>query len=188
MLLQSRGIGMLASKFSLCAKNQETSAKPRLEHTFFFSEEVTMKTVLKFLLLVVLLNLVRYLFGYYLESWFVLPGMFDVMGKFPESFNTAFSNTDFAISLFYNFMLWLAAAWIFHLAHPNVKGGFILKSLKIYGISCLFFLSLSAVYMNHYVEAVQPFYLYSMLDAILLFPIVAIANGFIYPRLFKNAV
>ncbi|MCI0694063.1 hypothetical protein L0337_18900 [candidate division KSB1 bacterium] len=30
------------------------------------------------------------------------------------------------------------------------------------------------------------FYLYSMLDAAILFPIVAVANGLIYPRLLKT--
>lgn len=145
-----------------------------------------MKTLLKFLLLVILLNVVRYVFAYPLEGRFVIPGMFGVMEKFPESFNNDFTGTDFAISLFYNFMLWLVAAWIFHLAHPNVNGGFIAKSLKLYGLSCLFFLSLSAVYMNHFNDAVKPFYLYGMLDALILFPIVAVANGLIYPRLFNG--
>ncbi|NUO81989.1 hypothetical protein HUU05_18095 [candidate division KSB1 bacterium] len=111
--------------------------------------------------------------------------LMEINPRFPESFNNNFSSTDFAISFFYNFMLWLATAWIFHLAHPNVKGGFILKSLKVYGLTCLFFLSLTAVYMNHFNDAVQPFYLYSMLDALILFPLVAVANGLIYPKLFK---
>lgn len=144
-----------------------------------------MKIFLKFLLLVLLLNVVRYVLAFHLEGLLVMPGMFGVMGRFPESFNNNFSSTDFAISFFYNFMLWLATAWIFHLAHPNVKGGFILKSLKVYGLTCLFFLSLTAVYMNHFNDAVQPFYLYSMLDALILFPLVAVANGLIYPKLFK---
>ncbi len=145
-----------------------------------------MKTFFKLLLLVVLLNVARYVLGFYLESWFVFPGMFGVMEKFPESFNTSFSRADFAISLFYNFMLWFCAALIFHFAHPQVQGGFIVRSLKLYGLAGLFFCSLSAIYMNHYVAAMQPFYLYSMLDAVLLFPLVGLVNGLIYPRLFKS--
>lgn len=144
-----------------------------------------MKTFLKLLLLVMLLNVARYLLGFYLKSWWVLPGMFGVMEKFPESFNTNFNSVDFAISLFYNFMLWFTTAWLFHLAHPRLRGGFIVKSLKLYGIAGLFFCSLSAVYMNHYVAAMRPFYLFSMLDALLLFPLVALVNGFLYPRLFR---
>ena len=144
-----------------------------------------MKTFLKLLLLVVLLNVARYLLGFYLEGWLILPGMFDVMEKFPASFNKNFNSVDFAISLFYNFMLWFTTAWLFHLAHPRLQGGFIVKSLKLYGIVGLFFCSLSAVYMNHYVAAMRPFYLYSMLAALLLFPLVALVNGVLYPRLFQ---
>ena len=144
-----------------------------------------MKTTVKFLLLVVALNLARYLLGWLPEGRWVIPGMFGVMERFPQSFNVDFNQKDFAVSLFYNFMLWFSAAWIFHLAHANVRGNFIIKSLKVYGISCLFFVSLTAVYMNHFVDPVKPFYLYSMLDAMILFPIVAFANGLLYPRLFK---
>ena len=143
-----------------------------------------MKTLSKFLLLVVLLNLARYLLGWLPEGWWVLPGMFGVMEKFPESFNLAFSRKDFIVALFYNFMLWLSAAWIFHLAHVRVRGNFIVKSLKIYAVSCLFFLSLTAVYMNHFVAAARLFYWYSMLDAIILFTLVALVNGLLYPKLF----
>lgn len=145
-----------------------------------------MKTIFKFLSLVVLLNLARYLLGWLPENWWVMPGMFGVMEKFPESFKVNFEGKDFAVSLFYNFMLWLSAAWIFHLAHAHVRGNFIVKSLKVFGITCLFFISLTAVYMNHFVAAVKPFYGYSMLDAIILFLIVAVANGLLYPRLFKT--
>lgn len=147
-----------------------------------------MKTTARFLLLVVVLNLARYLLGWFPESWWVVPGMFGVMAKFPGSFNVNFDSKDFAVSLFYNFMLWFSAAWIFHVAHANVRGNFLIKSLKIYGISCLFFVSLTAVYMNHFVDSIKPFYLCSMLDAVILFPIVALANGLLYPKLFKTVI
>jgi hypothetical protein len=147
-----------------------------------------MKPILKFLLLVVLLNLARYLLGWLPESWWVIPGMFGVMEKFPESFNVNFNTEDFTFSVLYNFMLWLSAAWIFHVAHAGVHGNFLMKSLKIYGISCLFFVSLAAVFMNHFVDSIKPFYLYSILDAVILFPIVALANGLLYPKLFKAEI
>ncbi|MGH7490759.1 MAG: hypothetical protein ACREOO_00040 [bacterium] len=89
-----------------------------------------MRTVAKFLLLVAALNLARYLLGWLPEGRWVIPGMFSVMERFPESFNANFSQKDFAVSLFYNFML----------------------------------------------------------DAIILFPIVALANGLLYPRLFKAEI
>ncbi len=50
----------------------------------------------------------------------------------------------------------------------------------------LFFLSLSAIYMNHY-QHPKDFYFWNMLDAILVFPLVALVNGVVYPRVFKGA-
>lgn len=147
-----------------------------------------MKTFLKFLLLVVILNVIRYLIGGPLEALFVVEGMHGVMPNFPNAFNVDFSGADFALSFFYNFMLWLSASAVFYLAYPAVSGNFIIKSLKIYGLMCLFFISLAAVYMNHYVPAVRVFYLFSMLDALIIFPIVAVANGLIFPRMFRNEV
>lgn len=147
-----------------------------------------MKTVLKFLLLVVILNVVRYLVGGPIEAITIMEPMHEVMPKYPQAFDTEFTNTDFAISFFYNFMLWLTAAWVFHIAHPALKGNFISKSFKIFGLMCLFFISLAAVYMNHYSDPIKKFYLFSMLDAIIVFSIVALANGLIYPRLFKSGI
>lgn len=143
-------------------------------------------TFLKFLLLVVILNVVRYLVGGPIESVTIMEPMHDVMPKYPDTFDTDFTGTDFAISLFYNFMLWLTATWVFHIAHPALKGNFISKSFKIFGLMCLFFISLAAVYMNHYADPIKRFYLFSMLDAIIIFSVVALANGLIYPRLFKR--
>lgn len=139
-------------------------------------------------MLVLLLNLVRYLIGGPLEALFVVENMHAVIPQFPEVFDNDFSNTDFVISLGYNFMLWLTATWMFYLAHPALKGNYIIKSLKVFGLMGLFFVSLAAVYMNHYTDAVKPFYLYSMLDAVILFPIVGVANGVLFPRFLKDEV
>ena len=147
-----------------------------------------MRSFAKFILLVVLLNLIRYLVGGPVEAMFIIERMHEVIPKYPDVFNNDFDTTDFMISLFYNFMFWLAATWVFHIAHPRVTGNFIAKSFKIFGLMCLFFVSVSAVYMNHYTDAVKPFYLYSMIDALIVFPIVALANGLIYPRLFKKEI
>ena len=147
-----------------------------------------MKSFAKFILLVVLLNLIRYLVGGPVEAITITEGMHKVIPMYPEVFDNDFGTTDFMISLFYNFMLWLTATWVFHIAHSNVTGNFIVKSFKIFGLMCLFFVSLAAVYMNHYTDAVKPFYFYSMIDALIVFPIVALANGLIYPRLFKKEI
>ena len=147
-----------------------------------------MKKLGKFLLLVFLLNLVRYVLGGPLEVLLVIEGMHSVMPEYPEVFNTEFSNADFMISLGYNFMLWLTATWVFYLSHTALRGSYIIRSLKIFGLMGLFFISLAAVYMNHFTEPVRPFYLYSMLDALILFPIVGVANGLLFPLLFREEV
>lgn len=147
-----------------------------------------MRSFAKFILLVVLLNLIRYLVGGPLEAITIVERMHEVIPKYPDVFNNDFDTTDFMISLFYNFMFWLTATWVFHIAHPRVTGSFIVKSFKIFGLMCLFFVSVAAVYMNHYTDAVKPFYFYSMIDALIVFPIVALANGLIYPRLFKKEI
>lgn len=147
-----------------------------------------MKTVFKFLGLVLLLNIVRYFIGGSIEALVLMEEMHAVMPQYPEVFDTDFSTRDFIISLFYNFMMWLTAAWVFYIAHPQVKGNFIIKSLKIFGLMGLFFVSLAAVYMNHYTADIKTFYLYSMLDAVILFPLVGVANGLLFPKLFKQEI
>lgn len=145
-----------------------------------------MKTVFKFLGLVLILNIIRYLVGGPLEALILMEEMHAVMPQYPEVFDTDFSTMDFTISLFYNFMMWLTATWVFYIAHPQLKGNFILKSLKVFGLMGLFFISLAAVYMNHYTADIKTFYLYSMLDAIILFPLVGVANGLLFPWIFKQ--
>lgn len=131
-----------------------------------------------------MLNVIRYLVGGPIESVTIMEPMHAVMPEYPEVFNVDFGTTDFVISLGYNFMLWLTATWVFHLAHPVFRGPVIVKSLKVFGLMCLFFVSQAAVYMNHYTDAVKPFYLYSMLDGLIVFGVVGVANGLLYPRFF----
>lgn len=140
----------------------------------------------KFIFLVFLLNVIRYVIGGPIEAVVLMEPMHAVMPQYPEVFDTDFSNADFAVSLFYNFMMWLTATWVFYLAHPSLKGGFIVKSLKVFGLMGLFFISLAAVYMNHYTADIKTFYLYSMLDAAILFPLVGMANGLLFPRIFRS--
>ncbi|MEQ8524794.1 hypothetical protein [Gracilimonas sp.] len=145
-----------------------------------------MKTFLKFLGLVFILNIVRYLIGGPIEAIVLMEPMHAVLPQYPQVFDTDFSTTDFTISLFYNFMMWLTATWVFYISHPQLKGNYIIKSLKVFALMGLFFISLAAVYMNHYTADVKVFYLYSMLDAVILFPLVGVANGFLFPRIFKK--
>jgi hypothetical protein len=144
-----------------------------------------MKTFLRLFLLVLLLNVIRYVVGGPIESVTVLSPMFAAMAANADCFNANFTTTDFTTSYFYNFMLWFTITWIFHVAHPALRGGMIVRSLKIFGLGCLFFASLSAIYMNHYPAAIRSFYVWSIVDGLILFPLLGLANGWLYPRFFS---
>lgn len=144
---------------------------------------MSINLVIRFLGLVVLLNVVRYVIGGPIEGFTIMEPMHAPMPLFPEVFNNEFGDRDMYISFGYNFMLWFAAALGFHLMQPGLKGGWIVKSFKGYGVMCLSFVSLALIYMNHYVDAVKPFYFWSAVDAVIVFSVVALANAFLYPRL-----
>ncbi|HSR69026.1 MAG TPA: hypothetical protein VLU25_13905 [Acidobacteriota bacterium] len=143
--------------------------------------------VLRLLALTVLLNLLRYLVGGFIEGFTIMGPMHAPMARFPQVFDTDFSGGDLAVSLLYNFMMWFFAVCLFHLMQPSLAGGWWAKSFKGYGLVCLFFISLAAVYMNHYNDAVKPFYLWSMVDAVIVFSVVAAGNALLYPRMIPTA-
>lgn len=140
----------------------------------------------KFLSLVLLLNLVRYLVGGPIEGLLFLNRVFATMAESPEYFNVEFTTFDWVTSYFYNFMIWLTITWAYVKMHPNFKGNAIVKSLKVYGLMFLLFASVSAVYMNHYSHP-KDFYIYNILDNLTVFPIVAVANGLLYPLFFGRS-
>lgn len=139
-----------------------------------------MMTLLKLLGLVVVLNIVRYVAAVPLEAYLVFGGLSGAMEE-SACFNTTFTTADWATSFFYNFMMWFSITLMFYVAEQGLGGGYMLRSLKLYGIAWLFFASLSAVYMNHYSHPID-FYVFNVLDALIVFPIVAVANGLLYPR------
>lgn len=145
-----------------------------------------MKTIAKLAALVVVLNVVRYTVGGFLESFTIMEPMHRVLPRYPEVFDVDFSTTDFATSLVYNYLMWFWAAVAFHLLLPVLRGPLWVRSLKSYGLMAAFFISLAAVYMNHYVAAVKPFYVWSMVDALILFPLVGLANAVVYPWFFRE--
>ena len=100
-------------------------------------------TFLRFLVLVVLLNVVRYLVAGVVEQALVLPHLFGAMAESPEYFMVA--------------------------------------SLKSFGLMWLMFAAVSAIYMNHYSHP-RDFYLWNILDAVIAFATVAVANGLLYRR------
>lgn len=140
---------------------------------------------LRFILLVVLLNIIRYFVAGPVEQILVLSRLFGIMEENPHIFNTTFTTMDWTTSFLYNFMMWLVATWIFVLLHKHLTGHMVVKSLKVFGLVFLLFASISAVYMNHYLHT-KAFYLYNILSSLIAFTVVAVANGLLYPILLRE--
>ena len=138
-------------------------------------------TFVRFLALVVLLNVVRYLVAGVVEQMLVLPHLFGAMAESPEYFRTEFTTWDWITSYLYNFVMWGVAAWEFHLLRPVLRGGNVVASLKSFALMWLMFAAVSAIYMNHYSHP-RDFYLWNILDAVIAFGTVAVANGLLYGR------
>jgi hypothetical protein len=98
-----------------------------------------MGTFFKLLVLVIILNVVRYVLGFPIEAWLFFDGMGVAMERSAAYFNSSFTTFDWVTSYFYNFAMWFVCAWIFHIAHPVMTGHDIVKSLKIFGIPLPFF-------------------------------------------------
>lgn len=141
--------------------------------------------VLRFLSLVIVLNVLRYAVGTVLEPILIFPGLFRAMESQSAYFNTSFTQLDWVTSYFYNFVVWLSCVWVFHLMRPALRGNDIAASLKSFGLMWLFFVSVSAVYMNHYSHA-KAFYAWNIADALIMFAVVAIGNGLLYRRIMGN--
>lgn len=143
-------------------------------------------TFLKLIGLTLCLNVVRYVIGGPIEAVTIMEPMHRIMPLYPDVFDNDFTTRDFAISLGYNFMLWFSAVLAFHVAQPALTGTMLIRSAKMFGVLLLFFCSLAAIYMNHFVDAVKPFWFWSIIDALIIFPLLALANGLLYPRLFAR--
>ena len=138
--------------------------------------------ILRFLSLVVVLNVLRYVVGAVIEPFLIFPGLFGAMESNSSYFNTTFTQLDWVTSYFYNFVVWLTCVWAFHLMRPALRGNDFVASGKAFGLMWLFFASLSAVYMNHYSHT-KDFYIWNIADALLMFAVVAIGNGLLYRRI-----
>jgi hypothetical protein len=138
--------------------------------------------LLRFLALVVILNVLRYVIGGFLiEPFTIFSGLSTAMQESASYFNSVFDAFDWATSFFYNFMMWLICVWVFHLLRPVIKGSDLVASFKVFGIMCLFFASISAILMNHYSHP-KDFYFWIILDGVLMYALVAAGNGLLYRR------
>ena len=143
-----------------------------------------MKTFGKILLLTLIINVLRYYPLSYVESLTIMEGMFGTMEAHPQYFG--FTPDDLPWSYLYNFILWLCVVVIYHLAHRQLNGSHINRSLQVFAICGLFFISLTAVYMNHFNLEIRSFFRYSMMDALILFFFLGLANGLVYPKVFRG--
>jgi len=140
----------------------------------------------RFLTLVVILNLVRYFVTPLLEVPFVFPRLFAAMEASPEYFNQDFTTLDWVTSYAYNFVMWGIATWFFHRLRPVLAGGDVTASFKVFGAAWVMFSAISGIYMNHYSHP-SNFYGWNVLDALLAFGLVALANGILYRRVMGSA-
>ena len=83
---------------------------------------------LRFLTLVVILNVLRYLLGFLVEPVAIFPGLSAAMEANASYFNSEFTTFDWLTSFFYNFMMWLVCVCVFHLMRPVIKGSDMLAS------------------------------------------------------------
>ncbi|MEQ9593772.1 MAG: hypothetical protein RLN86_14295 [Cyclobacteriaceae bacterium] len=137
---------------------------------------------LKLLAYTLILNILRYFPGSWIETYTIFESMHRPMAEFPDCFG--FTDADFPSSLLYNFMMWLSVTSIFHVGHASIKGSLLFKSLVFYGLCCMFFISLAAIYMNHFTAGIRVFYMYSILDGLILFTFLGFVNSILYPKFF----
>ncbi len=141
-----------------------------------------MDRLLRLLALILLLNLLRYLPIGYIESLLVLDPLFAAMAADADYFVSEFTTFLWVSSYFYNFVMWSVIVIAYHLFHGQLPGNSYQRSLRVFGFMWVFFAAVSAIYMNHYSHP-PGFYLWSVVDALLVYLLMALANGLLYPLL-----
>jgi hypothetical protein len=143
------------------------------------------RRVLKLTLLVALLGVVRIGIGHPLERLFLGDRINEAMAATPGYFNMQFSTLDWVTFCFYSFAKWFAVSAIYIKLDGVVHGRPLVRSLKVYGVMFVFFASVSAIYMNQYNHP-SDFYVYQILQGLLIFTLMAVANALIYPHVFRD--
>ena len=141
-------------------------------------------TTLKLLLYAAFLYLLRFYGIGLLEQFTFFNAMHQPLQDHPDCFG--FTEADFPLSHLFNYLLWCSVVLLFHLSHKNIQLPMLGKSLLLYGLCLLFFVSLSGIFMNHFNSGIRVFYRYIMLDAVLVFGVLGIINGLTYPIIFKE--
>ena len=141
-------------------------------------------TALKLLIYAAVLYLFRFFVIGQVEQYTFFEAMHQPLLDHTGCFG--FTPADFPLSHLFNYLVWCSVVLIFHIAHRSIQLRMIWKSMILFGICLLFFISLSGVFMNHFNPGIRVFYHYIMLDAVLVFGLLGVINGFAYPFLFEQ--
>ncbi|MEM1135881.1 MAG: hypothetical protein AAGI07_08565 [Bacteroidota bacterium] len=132
--------------------------------------------------------LMLYIIRFFLIGWIEQVTFFE---KMHEPMNTyegcfGFTGADFPLSHFFNYLLWFTVVLAFHFGQKSLSFSLFWKSMVFFGIFFIFFIGLTGVFMNHFNQGIRIFFRYTMLDAVLVFGVLALVNGFLYPTIFKD--
>lgn len=147
---------------------------------------MNLTVILRLTLLCILLNLIRYYVIGFIEGVVVMGPFLQAMGESASYFRTEFQTMDWVTSYAYNFIMWFTAVVAFHMVRPQLTGSMMVRSLKVFVFFAVVFAAISAIYMNHYSHP-KDFYVWSILDAALVFPLMGLANGWLYPLLVRES-
>lgn len=145
-------------------------------------------TMLKTFLKLVLYTAVLNVFRYYPIGWIELATLFEPMHAPMEqqALCFGFQPDDFTSSYIYNYLLWFWTVMIFHIGHRSIAGHMLIRSLVLFGLCAALFISLAAIYMNHFNQEIRVFFRWSMVDALVVFGLLALINGYLYPKIFRS--
>jgi len=143
------------------------------------------RRVLKLTLLVGLLGVIRVAVGHPLVRLLLADRMDAAIEASSGYFNTQFSTLDWVTYCFYSFVKWFSVSALYMKLDGVVHGRPLVRSLKVYGVAFLFFASISAAYMNQYNHP-GDFYIYKIIEGLLIFTLMAFANSWIYPLVFRD--
>lgn len=143
-----------------------------------------MISFLKLIPYALFLYLVRLFAIGWIEQYTIFGPMHEPMATYEDCFG--FTMDDLPLSHLFNYCLWLSVVLLFHLIRKSLEVKTIWASLIVFGICGLFFISLTGAYMNHFNDGIRVFFRYAMLDGVLLFGLLGLLNGWIYPLIFKE--
>lgn len=146
---------------------------------------MSLKTLIKLPLYAAALYLFRFYGIGLIEQMSFFNAMHQPMIDQPDCFG--FTMDDLPMSHLYNYGIWLVVVVLFHLIQPQISLPILAKSLLLFGLAALFFICITGAFMNHFNQGIRVFFRYVMLDALLVFGILGLVNGLLYPLIFMRS-